>query len=209
MAAERAGARFVKSSEILNRQSRDLPKLSVGKRCFVQNQTGTSPNKWDRTGVVTEVNPHDQYTIKIDGSGRLTTRNRKYLRVFEPTLMNIQPSAPPLPSTAHKSSPEFCPLPPENTMVKNMFNNDQDINIDQDVPIPSAVSEESIDDNFVDGPEVETSVTREVAEPMGKLTKLPNACKRLIPHNKDGSKVNNLLPYVEGRCLRNRTIVKS
>ena len=90
-----------------------------------------------------------------------------------------------------------------------MFNNDQDINIDQDVPIPSAVSEESIDDNFVDGPEVETSVTREVAEPMGKLTKLPNACKRLIPHNKDGSKVNNLLPYVEGRCLRNRTIVKS
>ena len=82
-----------------------------------------------------------------------------------------------------------------------MYNNDHDITIDQDVPIPSGVSEESRIDDFVDAPEV--------AEPIGMSTKLPEACRRLLPHNKEGLKEDNLLPYVEGRCLRNRTIVKS
>ena len=50
----------------------------------VQNQTGPHPDKWDKTGRIVEVRQHDQYAIKIDGSGRITLRNRKFLRKFIP-----------------------------------------------------------------------------------------------------------------------------
>ena len=60
-----------------------LPPLEVGD--FVRVQTGPHPNKWDRTGSVVEVRQHDQYVVKIDGSGRVAgTRNRKFLRKFYP-----------------------------------------------------------------------------------------------------------------------------
>ena len=42
-----------------------------------------APNKWDLTGQVVEVKQHDQYVIKLDHSGRLTLRNRKYIRVWK------------------------------------------------------------------------------------------------------------------------------
>ena len=84
--------RFVKTSEKLNEHSRNLENLSVGDHCFVQNQTGNYPKRWDRTGAIVEVNPHDQYTVKIDGSGRLTVRNRRFLRRFQPATMEIQPA---------------------------------------------------------------------------------------------------------------------
>ncbi|XP_035828106.1 uncharacterized protein LOC101857596 [Aplysia californica] len=45
-------------------------------RCFIQNQTGNEPKKWDRTGLVTEVLDPNQYVVKIDGSGPVTRRNR-------------------------------------------------------------------------------------------------------------------------------------
>ena len=50
----------------------------------IQNQTGPHPNKWDRTGIVIEVRQFHQYLIRIDGSGRQTLRNRKFLRKFIP-----------------------------------------------------------------------------------------------------------------------------
>ncbi|KAF0047698.1 hypothetical protein F2P81_001331 [Scophthalmus maximus] len=61
-----------------------LPPLKVGDLVRVQNQTRPPPNKWDRTGSVVEVCQHDQYMIKIDGSGRVTPRNWRFLRRFYP-----------------------------------------------------------------------------------------------------------------------------
>lgn len=90
-------ARFVKSSEKLNVHARQLPTLKVGEKCFLQNQTGNYPKRWDRTGTVMEANGHDQYCVKVDGSGRLTTRNRKFLRAFVPASPVI--SAPTLPGS--------------------------------------------------------------------------------------------------------------
>ncbi|KAJ8349086.1 hypothetical protein SKAU_G00276750 [Synaphobranchus kaupii] len=57
----------------------------------VQNQTGPYPNKWDRTGSVVEVRQHDQYVVKIDGSGRITIRNRRFLRKFSPVRNDLPP----------------------------------------------------------------------------------------------------------------------
>ena len=50
----------------------------------IQNQTGNHPNKWDKTGVVIEVRQFHQYVVKVDGSGRISIRNRKFLRKYNP-----------------------------------------------------------------------------------------------------------------------------
>ena len=77
-------ARFVKSSESLNQHTRLLAPLQIGQRVLVQNQHGNFPKRWDRTGTVVELMGHDQYRVKVDGSGRLTLRNRRFLRSFVP-----------------------------------------------------------------------------------------------------------------------------
>ncbi|KAK3779407.1 hypothetical protein RRG08_015808 [Elysia crispata] len=63
--------------------------MSIGDGCFVQNQTGISPKQWDRTGIVVDVGANDQYIVKINGSGRLTSRNRRFLRQFQPASVVI------------------------------------------------------------------------------------------------------------------------
>ena len=54
--------RFVKSCEDLNKHTRPLLPLFIGQRCFFQNQTGSAPKRWDRTDIVVEQLPHDQYS---------------------------------------------------------------------------------------------------------------------------------------------------
>ena len=74
--------RFVRSFETLGEKTRALPDLFVGDRVFIQNQTGPHPKKWDRSGVVMELRGNDQYLIKVDGTGRLSIRNRRFLKKY-------------------------------------------------------------------------------------------------------------------------------
>ena len=73
----------------LAEHSKALPKLEVGDSVSIQNQTGKRPTKWDRSGTVVEIRDFDKYIVKVDGSGRLTLRNRRYLRkLFEDPNLN-------------------------------------------------------------------------------------------------------------------------
>ena len=76
--------RHVRTAETWAEHTKRLPSLAVGYLVRVQNQTGPHPNKWDKTGRIVEVRQHDQYVIKIDGSGRITLRNRKFIHKFIP-----------------------------------------------------------------------------------------------------------------------------
>ena len=76
--------RHMTIAEKLSQHTRKLPPLRVGDRVRLQNQTGLHPRKWDKTGSVIEVRQHDQYVISVDGSRRVTLRNRKFLRKFSP-----------------------------------------------------------------------------------------------------------------------------
>ena len=89
-------ARFINSCEKLNQHARYLPPMNPGDKCFVQNQAGPYAKKWHHTGTVAEVLPHDKYAIKMDGSGRVTHRNRRFIRKFTPASMTMQnsPSSP-------------------------------------------------------------------------------------------------------------------
>ena len=54
----------------------------------MQNQAGNTPLKWNNTGTVVEVKPHRQYRIMIDGSRRITLRNRRFIKKIQPSLRN-------------------------------------------------------------------------------------------------------------------------
>ena len=67
--------------------------------------------QWDTTGRVVEALPNRQYQIRVDGSGRITLRNRRFLRKLErPTspkpIPSVIPSAsPPAPQVTEADSP--------------------------------------------------------------------------------------------------------
>ena len=82
--------RHIKAAERWSQATKQLPPLKVGDSVRVQNQVGPHPTKWDRTGVVVEVKQFDQYVVKIDGSGRTSLRNRKFLRKFEPVVPTMK-----------------------------------------------------------------------------------------------------------------------
>lgn len=77
-------ARLTKQTEALTQKTKDLTPLSEGDICRIQNQSGRFPLRWDKTGTVMQCNANDQYLVKVDGSHRLTLRNRKFLRKIEP-----------------------------------------------------------------------------------------------------------------------------
>ena len=85
----------------LAEHSHQLPKLAEGDKVMIQNQRGIKPTKWGRSGVIIEVRDFDKYIVKVDSSGRLTLRNRRFLRklnVDEGMFKSV-----PLPSEADRN----------------------------------------------------------------------------------------------------------
>ena len=74
-------------------QSKGLSALKVGQHVTIQNQRGAGKiaKRWDRTGVVVEDLGHNKYRVRIDGSGRVTDRNRQFLRLFKPATFTYSP----------------------------------------------------------------------------------------------------------------------
>ena len=70
--------------KMIEKSGKVLPDLAEGVHVAVQNQHGSHPKRWDKTGMIMEALPFRQYKVKMDGSGRVTTRNRKFLREIIP-----------------------------------------------------------------------------------------------------------------------------
>ena len=68
-----------------------LLPLQVSDHVFIQNQHGAyaHPSKWDKSGKIIDVKPRNQYLVKVNGSGRVTVRNRRFLRKFTPAAMTV------------------------------------------------------------------------------------------------------------------------
>ena len=88
ISAEQREIAFAKRNKQLtadyNMHSKSLKPLSVQTSVRIQER-----GKWNRTGRIIEVLPKHQYRIKMDGSGRITLRNRKFLKA---TLILPSPS---------------------------------------------------------------------------------------------------------------------
>ena len=93
-------SRLVHSCESLEEHSKELEPLQIGDSVFVQNQYSSSKNfkRWDKQGTVVEVGKNDQYVIRIKGTGRMTLRNRRFLRKFKERSLHIDNGAATLPS---------------------------------------------------------------------------------------------------------------
>ena len=78
---ERAMARRLEQDGArLERYTKKQKVIPVGDTVAVQNQTGRFPKKWDKTGTIVENQEFDKVLVKLDGSGRLTTRNRRFVK---------------------------------------------------------------------------------------------------------------------------------
>ena len=112
--------RHVAQHEAWSEHTKKLPSLPVGTKVFIQNQVGNNPRRWERTGKVVEVKDHDQYNVRVDGTGRVTLRNRKFLRSFTPitwtpptvTSQPIKTSPPLEPATTEGAGREWCSSDP-------------------------------------------------------------------------------------------------
>ena len=78
--------RHMRAAEYWSEHTKRLPALIVGDYVRIQNQIGPQPNKWDKMGRVVEVRQFDQYVVRVDGSGRMTLQNRKFLRKYIPVI---------------------------------------------------------------------------------------------------------------------------
>lgn len=64
----------------LDEHTRVLSPLELGTVVQVQNQHGAHAHKWDLRGVVVEILGFDAYLVKLDGTGRVSKRNRRFLK---------------------------------------------------------------------------------------------------------------------------------
>ena len=101
--------RHVLHHEAWSEHTKKLARLQEGDKVFIQNQVGPNPRKWERTGTVVECKDHDQYAVKVDGTGRVTLRNRKFLRqlklIPKPPPSSSSPPTSPLSSQADPGTP--------------------------------------------------------------------------------------------------------
>jgi transposase InsO family protein len=89
-----------------NRTAHPLQPLATQTSVMVQTN-----GKWDKSGQVVEVLPHRQYRIKVDGSGRVTLRNRRFLR----PIPSSSASPTMIPSASGYSRPTNDTAPPANS----------------------------------------------------------------------------------------------
>ena len=123
--------RFHRTSEALTSHARALPPMTPGDRCYIQNQAGRFPKRWDRSGTVVENLGHDSYTIKVDGSGRLTKRNRQFLRKFTPPLLATPHSIP---------QPPLLPAPTPTATQQQFVAPSSDVHPDHLHPVEPQVT---------------------------------------------------------------------
>ena len=103
--------RHLLKHEQLQRGTKPLPPLSLGDHVMIQDQAAAKqPGKWTKTGIVVEDQGFDSYLIKVDGSHRVTKRNRRFLRKVIP-FIQASDNPPELRNNTTKEIPSSTILP--------------------------------------------------------------------------------------------------
>lgn len=100
-------------TERYNMTTHSLPPLAIGDKVAVQN---ARDKRWTTTGKIVECLPSRQYKIKVDGTGRITMKNRRFLKRFikptpVPTLTLGERTIQETPQT----SPQSMPFPQDGS----------------------------------------------------------------------------------------------
>ena len=100
--------RHMRSQQRHDTHTKCLPPLHVGDSVTLQNQSGNNPKRWNCTGTIVEDLGNRQYHVKIDGSGRVTKRNRRFLKFIDPVQRILRHSE----INAKPQLPHYTPLMP-------------------------------------------------------------------------------------------------
>ena len=168
--------RHMRDAERLSEHTVSLPPLKVGDTVRIQNQVGPHPNKWDKTGIVIEVRQFHQYVIRVDGSGRVTLRNRRFLRRYTPVVERGPVTMLPGPlqlgwRTSPLPSPSADPVRPPNPQ-----------------PLPEGPTTSPTYPQLTYPPAVDQPT------PVPPTNKLPRSMARLLPYNTAGRRELSPLP---------------
>ncbi|KAK6184631.1 hypothetical protein SNE40_007066 [Patella caerulea] len=192
---ERALAkRHSREHEKWTEHTRKLLSLVIEDHVFIQNLVGNQPRQWERTGLVIEVRQFHQYVVRVDGTGRVTLRNRQHLRKFTPFLSKpadlplkaVELECPKSPSLTHEhiQHPKLLPAPsPMEFTIP-------DARKQPDLPPPQQTLDPAVDATppvQAVKPRLSTPINQDTGGP-----KIPRALARLQPHNTAGDK--ELLP---------------
>ena len=144
-----------------NKSAHHLPPLMVGDNVVIQNR---KDNRWSRTGIIVEKLDHRQYWIRMNGSGRLSLQNRRFLKkVSTLPAPHIIPSPnlpPPEPNVPKPETPPTSPPLPTPTVK---------------VPVPRAVTRlqtfynNAMSNNITPGRVTRSRVGRGLGEPRGDV----------------------------------------
>ena len=105
-----------------NEHTKLLRPLDVGNVVLIQNQTGSCPRRWDSTGLIVEKLANRQYRIKVHGSGRITLRNRRFIKLLSPFGSSVGRAAvtvPPPSAPISLPAPDHGPRPFQPDPVAN------------------------------------------------------------------------------------------
>ena len=118
-AALRVGAK--RTNDALSSRTLPLRPLRCGDCVFIQNQRGRHPRSSDKVGTVVEELDFDQYNVKVGGSGRITRRNRRFLRLMPDVAESQQTSLPPtVPPDMKRTFKTHPPSPPTLLMKPHL-----------------------------------------------------------------------------------------
>ena len=140
-------------SQKYNLFTRSLAPLKIGDNVLVQDHC--NKRRWNGTGIIVKRKGR-KYTIRMNGSGRVITRNRRVLRTLK---------SPPKPIVE-----DWCPSP-------SLSSADTSSNRVGDTP-----ENPDEDNSNVATPETPDEDDLNAATPKT----LPLMMKRLLPHNKPG-----------------------
>ena len=106
--------RHAKMEDRLTHGSRPLLPLAIGDTVTVQDQKDPrKAGRWDKTGEIIEILPHESYIVRIHGSRAPTQRNRKFLRKISPFHPMIPLRYPePVPHYVRRHQDQFAAVPP-------------------------------------------------------------------------------------------------
>ena len=167
---ERALARRLdRDGARLEEHTKKLGPVPVGGAVAVQNQTGRFPKKWDKTGVVVENKDHDKVCVRLDGSRRLTNRNRRFVRrIVSPRDLPMQET----PDRVHMLPEVGLSLPGEGDGTLHLDDaghdgppEDPDAVVVEQPAIPDLPVAEWVHDAVLDHPDETNAKETEVVEP--------------------------------------------
>lgn len=178
--------RHMRSAERLSEHTRPLPSLIIGDCVRIQNQTGPHPTKWDKTGVVVEVRQFDQYVVRVDGSGRVTLRNRKFLRKYLPIIprapLTMAPGPTPPPPVPHAATrdPKPAPLVQANNQLP------QDTPATEPAMLPAVSQPARTKQPIPTSPATYNKATAHPTKDPSDPGPVPRELRNLLPHNAPG-----------------------